>query len=303
MTAAGAILITGGTGQVGIELLRLTWPEEISLLAPDRGTLNLCCGQSIAGWFAENQVDCIINAAAFTAVDQAEEQIGEAFMANAQAPAWLAEQARQRGIPLLHLSTDYVFAGTLDRPYREDDPVNPLGVYGTSKLAGELAVRSGTQRHVILRTAWVLSAHRSNFLKTMLRLAGERAELQVVADQFGCPTGAGDIAAALQTIALTHLADARAPSGTYHFVNAGSTSWHGLAEAIMAASARQGGPTATVTPIASADWPTPARRPTNSRLDTAAIERDFGVVPRRWETTVDEIVSALLTTAPARTAA
>jgi dTDP-4-dehydrorhamnose reductase len=211
--------------------------------------------------------------------------------------------ARARNIPLLHVSTDYVFDGALDRPYREDDPVAPPGVYGASKLAGELAVRAGAPRHVILRTAWVISAQRSNFLKTMLRLAGERPELRVVADQHGCPTSAADIAAALQTIALAHLADPAAPRGTYHFVNAGSTTWHGLTEAIMAASAAHGGPHVPVITNGSDEYPQKARRPGNSGLDTSRLTQDFGIRPRPWQTIVSEIVAELHTAQQARTSA
>lgn len=291
--AGHTILVTGGTGQVGLELLRQSWPATVTVLAPDRDALDLRSRESIAAWFAEHSVDCIINPAAYTAVDLAEDNVGAAFLANAQGPAWLADIARERGIPLLHVSTDYVFDGALDRPYREDDPVAPLGVYGASKLAGELAIRAGAPRHVILRTAWVISAHRNNFLKTMLRLAGDRPELRVVADQHGCPTSARDIAEALRTIALAHLADASAPCGTYHFVNAGSTTWHGLAEAVMAASAICGGPHVPVIAIGSADFPTRARRPANSRLETAKLHRDFGITPQPWQQIVDQIVSEL----------
>lgn len=287
------ILVTGGTGQVGHELLRQPWPEDVTLLAPGRDNLDLASAKSIAAWFADGEVDCIINAAAYTAVDRAENDAGSAFLVNAQGPAWLADVARARDIPLLHVSTDYVFDGTLNRPYREDDFVAPLGVYGASKLAGELAVRASAPRHVILRTAWVISAHRGNFLKTMLRLAAERDELRVVADQLGCPTGAQDIAAALRTIALAHLDSAATPCGTYHFVNAGSTTWHGLAEAIMATSAQHGGPSALVIPIKTDEFPTPARRPLNSRLNSARIEKDFGIVAQPWQNAVAAIVSEL----------
>jgi dTDP-4-dehydrorhamnose reductase len=295
---AHTILVTGGTGQVGLELLRQPWPADVAVLAPSRDQLDIASGESISAWFGSRQIDCIINPAAYTAVDLAEDNAGAAFLANAQGPAWLADIARKRDIPLLHVSTDYVFDGTLDRPYREDDPVAPLGVYGASKLAGELAVRAGAPRHVILRTAWVISTQRNNFLKTMLRLAAERPELRVVADQHGCPTSAGDIAEALRTIALAHLADGSAPSGTYHFVNGGSTTWHGLAEAVMAASRELGGPAVPVMPIASADFPTRARRPGNSRLATAKIHGDFGIVPRPWQEIVEQIVSELSLPSP-----
>lgn len=291
--AGQTILVAGGTGQVGLELQRQPWPEGITLLAPDRAALDLGRQDSIAAWFADRQVDCIINAAAYTAVDLAESNAGAAFATNAEAPARLADEARARGIPLLHVSTDYVFNGRLGRPYREDDPADPLGVYGASKLAGELAVRAGAPRHVILRTAWVISAHRHNFLKTVLRLAMEQPELRVVADQHGCPTGARDIAAALRIIALVHLADPAASCGTYHFVNAGSTTWHGLAQAILAAHVECGGKQVPVVPIAVAGFPTKARRPANSRLDSMKIGRDFGITPRPWHEVVTEIVSEL----------
>jgi len=301
--AGHTILVTGGTGQVGLELLRQPWPADVTVLAPGRDQLDLASEASISAWFAGRQIDCIINPAAYTAVDLAEDNVGAAFLANAQGPAWLADEARARGIPLLHVSTDYVFDGALDRPYREDDALGPLGVYGASKLSGELAVRAGAPRHVILRTAWVISAQRNNFLKTMLRLAGERPELRVVADQHGCPTSARDIAEALRAIALTHLADAKAPCGTYHFVNVGSTTWHGLAEAVMAASAACGGPHVPVVPITSADYPQRAARPANSRLDPAKLMRDFGITPRPWQEAVGEIVNELVSAQQARTTA
>lgn len=288
------ILVTGGTGQVGMALTAQDWPAEVSLLTPNRGELDLGSQESIAAYCARRQIDCIINAAGFTAVDLAEDLADAAYLANAQGPGWLAALARARNIPLLHISTDYVFDGKRDQPYREDDPVAPLGVYGASKLAGERAVREAAPRHVILRTAWVISAHRSNFLKTILRLAGEQPKLRVVADQIGCPTSARDIAAALRTIALTHLAGPGAPSGTYHFANAGSTSWHGLAEAIMAASARRGGAHVPALAIRSRDFPQRALRPGNSRLDTGKIARDFGIAPRPWQEAVAEIVDELL---------
>lgn len=288
------ILITGGTGQVGLELQDQSWPTNFTLLAPNRAELDLKSSDAITAWAAGRTFDCIINAAAYTAVDQAEDDASVAQRANAEAPGWLADLARTRNIPLLHISTDYVFDGQQDRPYREDDAVAPLGVYGASKLAGEMAVQAGAPRHIILRTAWVISTRRNNFLKTMLRLAAERPELRVVADQFGCPTGARDIAAALKNLALAHLTDPAAPSGTYHFVNNGSTTWHGLAEAIMAASAGRGGPYAAVHPISSAEYPQRARRPANSRLDTGKIARDYGIVPRPWQEAVAEIVNELL---------
>ena len=287
------ILITGGTGQLGIELLRQSWPSDIEVHAPPREEIDLADPQSIETMVGREAWACVINTAAYTAVDAAESDAGSAFLANCQGPAWLAQATAHAGIPLIHVSTDYVFGGDASEPYREDDPISPVGVYGASKAAGEIAVRTINPRSVIVRTAWVLSAHRSNFLKTMLRLAADRPALRVVSDQRGCPTSAADIAAALVTIACRHMEDVGAPAGTYHFVNSGEASWHELAVEIFKLSAARGGPTAEVEPIAARDYPTAARRPANSRLATAKIARDFGISPRDWHAAIADIVAEL----------
>jgi dTDP-4-dehydrorhamnose reductase len=214
-------------------------------------------------------------------------------MANCQGPAWLAEATGKSGIPLIHISTDYVFSGSAIEPYSEDDQVGPTGVYGASKAAGELAVSRANPRSVIVRTAWVLSPHRANFLKTMLRLASERPALRVVADQCGCPTSAGDIAKSVMTIALRHMSDPSAPVGTFHFVNSGSASWHELASEIFRLSADAGGPTAQVEPIRTVEFPTKAKRPANSQLATQKIRQDFGIEPRDWHEAVADIITEL----------
>ena len=289
------ILITGGAGQVGLELQAAAWPEDVVLHAPTRAELDLGDAASVRAAFAATPFAAVINSGAHTAVDKAETEVAAAFAANAMGPAVLADVTREAGVPLIQVSTDYVFDGSKDGLYVEDDPVGPLGVYGASKLAGELAVRSGNPRSVVLRTAWVLSVHRANFLKTMLRLAADRPALRVVADQHGCPTSARDIAAALKTITLRMIADTEAPTGVYHFVNAGETSWAGLATEVFALSAAAGGPSATVEGIPSSDYPTPARRPTNSRLSTEKLTRDYRVAPRPWQDAVAEIVAELHT--------
>ncbi|MFN7106655.1 MAG: dTDP-4-dehydrorhamnose reductase [Brevundimonas sp.] len=289
------ILITGGAGQVGLELLAADWPQGVLLHAPTRTELDLSDIASVRDAFAATPFAAVINSGAHTAVDKAETEVAAAFAANAMGPAVLADVTREAGVPLIQVSTDYVFDGSKDGLYVEDDPVGPLGVYGASKLAGELAVRSGNPRSVVLRTAWVLSVHRANFLKTMLRLAVDRPALRVVADQHGCPTSARDIAAALKTIVLKMIADTDAPTGVYHFVNAGETSWAGLATEVFALSAAAGGPSATVEGIPSSDYPTPARRPTNSRLSTDKLTRDYSVAPRPWQDAVAEIVAELHT--------
>lgn len=287
------ILVTGGAGQVGLELARAGWPDHVRLHMPTRDELDLGDTDAVRALFAATPFKAVINSGAYTAVDKAETEVAAAFAANAMGPAILAEVTRAAGIPLVQVSTDYVFDGLGEQDYVEGDPVGPLGVYGASKLAGEVAVLTGNPRSVILRTAWVLSPFRANFLKTMLRLAADRPALRVVADQTGCPTSAKDIAEALVAVTLKMIADPQAPTGVYHFVNAGSTSWAGLAREIFARSAVHGGPSAEVEGITTAEYPTPARRPSNSRLSTFKITRDYGVTPRPWQDAVAEIVAEL----------
>ena len=288
------ILVVGGSGQVGQELAKLAWPVGVSVSAPPRGALDLADQTKARAAVAAEPWRAVINAAAYTAVDKAESDVETAWRVNALGPALLAAATREAGIPLIHVSTDYVFDGEKAGPYLESDPTGPLGVYGASKLGGEAAVRTANPRHVIVRTAWLVSAHGANFVKTMLRLAGERPSLRVVADQHGSPTSAADLAAVLATIALRTAADAAAPCGTYHFVNAGEATWYDFAREIFAMSAALGGPFATVTPIATSEYPTPARRPRNSRLSTLKIEHDFGIVPRPWQAATAEVVAALV---------
>lgn len=287
------ILVTGGAGQIGLELQAHAWPEGIVVHAPRREELDLSDPAQVRDVFTMRPYSAVINAAAWTAVDQAEAEVAAVFAANAQGPALLAEVTRAADVPLVQVSTDYVFDGSADRPYIESDPVGPLGVYGASKLAGELAVLSGNPRSIVLRTAWVLSPHRANFLKTMLRLAESRDRLDVVGDQIGCPTSARDIASTLATITLRLMDDAETPTGVYHFVNAGETSWAGLANEIFAVSKAVGGLSAEVDTITTDQYPTSAKRPANSRLDTTKLSRDFGIKPRGWREAVAEIVVEL----------
>lgn len=288
------ILVTGGHGQVGLELARQAWPEEVSIERPLRAELDISSQASLATWLRGRKVDAIINCAAYTAVDQAETDRERAFLVNGEAPGWLADT----GIPLVHVSTDYVFDGSKPGYYTEDDPVAPLGVYGASKLEGERAVRAGQSRSVILRTAWVVSAHRHNFLKTMLRAGAANPKLRVVDDQRGCPTSAADIAAALRLISLRMIDDAQAPLGLYHFVNAGEATWWALAREIFALSGAAGGPAPDVEAIMTVDYPTPAMRPANSRLSTDKITADYGIHPRDWRTAVRDIIEELVGPAP-----
>ena len=286
----GPILITGGSGQVGGALLRLA-PSGVEVIAPARSELDLTDPVALAAMVGARSWAAVVNCAAYTAVDKAESDVVAAWQINALAPAALATATAAADIPLIHVSTDYVFDGSKAEPYREDDPVAPLGVYGASKLGGEVAVRTANPAHVILRTAWVVSATGHNFVKTMLRLGADRPQLRVVADQLGCPTSADDIARAILTI-IGRIG--QATYGTYHFVNGGEATWHGLAEAVFARAAAHGRPAPTVEAIATSDYPTPAARPANSRLATDKITRDFGIMPRDWKDAVDEIVDALV---------
>ncbi|UAK25012.1 dTDP-4-dehydrorhamnose reductase [Sphingomonas nostoxanthinifaciens] len=285
-----AILVTGGTGQVGRALQRLA-PDRV--VAPKRALLDLADPEALAEMVASQEWEAVINCAAYTAVDKAEADVVAAWTVNALAPAAFAAATAKAGIPLVHLSTDYVFDGSKAEPYVEDDPVAPLGVYGASKEGGEQAVRTANPNHIILRTAWVVSADGANFVKTMLRLAAGRPELRVVGDQYGCPTSADDIARACIAI-VDRLAQPDAPRGTYHFVNAGEANWADLAEAVVARAATHGRPRPIVTRITTADYPTPARRPANSRLSTAKLARDFGITAPEWHVAVDAIVDTLL---------
>ena len=287
-----AILITGGTGQVGTGLT-LANRGRFEVVAPARAELDLLDAASIERNIASRDWAAIVNCAAYTAVDKAESEPEPAFAINAEAPGTIARAAAARAIPLLHVSTDYVFDGSKAKPYAEDDPVAPLGVYGASKEAGERAVRDEGGRSIILRTAWVVSPWGHNFIKTMLRLGAEREELGVVADQIGCPTSAIDIAETLLTL-TERMLDRQESPGTYHFVNSGQASWHDLASAVFAYAGARGMKTARVKAITTADYPTPAKRPANSRLSTAKLEQTFGMTPRPWQVAVEEILASLI---------
>jgi dTDP-4-dehydrorhamnose reductase len=279
---------------VGGALAALAPEFGLRFVAPCRDELNLLQPDSFAKVLAARPWAAIINAAAYTAVDKAETDVEDAWRINALAPACLARQAALAGIPLVHVSTDYVFSGASARPYVEDDPVAPLGVYGASKEAGEQGVRTGGGRAVIVRTSWVVSPWRANFLKTMLRLGAERDVLRVVADQQGAPTSAADLACALATIAGALVNDPSAPTGTFHFSNAGTTTWADFAAEVFALSAARGGPSARVEPIMTADYPTPARRPAYSLLSTRRIQELYGVSPRPWQAAIHDIIDELI---------
>lgn len=279
------ILVTGGTGQVGTALRQLGPSVGVEIVAPAREELDLTSPASIEAVIGSREWSAVINCAAYTAVDKAESEAETAYAVNAVAPELLALATPARGLRLLHVSTDYVFDGSKPSPYSEDDPVAPLGIYGASKEAGERGVRTANPDHIILRTAWVVSPWGHNFVKTMLRLGGERKQLSVVDDQRGCPTSAIDIAETLLTIATKG-----GPAGTCHFVNAGEASWCELARFVF----DRAGMNVAVEAIATEDYPTPARRPANSRLSTEKLQRTFGIRPRPWQDAVGEVVDTLM---------
>ncbi|WP_458373247.1 dTDP-4-dehydrorhamnose reductase [Pseudomonas laurylsulfatiphila] len=284
------VLINGRHGQVSHELQRrLGVLGELIVLG--REQLDLAQPDQIRRQVQNLRPDLIINAAAHTAVDLAESEPQAAFAINAIAPGILAEEALALDIPLIHYSTDYVFDGLKAGPYNEDDTPNPLGVYGKSKLAGEQAIKDVQGKHLILRTSWVYSNHGRNFLLTMQRLLQEKPELRVVADQIGAPTWAGTLANS--TLALIEQWQARevANWGIYHLTAQGETSWFGFAQAIGEALRQQGKPCAALLPIPSSDYPTPAARPLNSRLDCSRLQRDWGVSQPDWQTALRECLT------------
>lgn len=285
------ILVTGRHGQLARSLADVAKRKpELDMLFVGRPEIDLEIPGSIGEAIRASRPDLVINAAAYTEVDRAEQEADRAFRINAEAAGEAAAAAAEIGVPILQISTDYVFDGTAERPYREDDPVDPINVYGLSKLAGELAVRAANPRHLILRTSWIYSPFGRNFVANMLWLAGERDEIRVVADQIGSPTSALDLADA--TLAVIEGGHA-ATGDTLHFAGAGQASWAELAGEAMRGSASLGGPSADVVPISSEDWPTTARRPVNSVLDCSRFAASFGM-PRPWRDSLGEVVARLL---------
>lgn len=277
------IVVFGKTGQVATELALL---EPEARYVP-RDEVDLAKPTQVAAFLKNTQARAIINAAAYTAVDRAEDERDLAMAVNGASVGTMAEHAAAQDIPLVHISTDYVFDGAGTAPRRPDDPAAPLGVYGASKLAGEALIRNAGARHVILRTSWVFSAHGTNFVKTMLRLSEARNTLNVVDDQVGGPTPARGIAETVLKITGA-LLDGHT-GGTYHYAGAPNTSWAGFAREIFAQARRD----ISVTGIPTADYPTPATRPLNSRLDCTTLETEFGVTPADWRRDLALVLKAL----------
>jgi dTDP-4-dehydrorhamnose reductase len=290
MSAPLRILISGQHGQVSQALQqRLHHLGELIVLGRDQ--LDLSQPQSIRPLVRDIKPDLIINAAAHTAVDQAESEPELAFAINAQAPGVFAEEAAALGIPLMHYSTDYVFDGNKSGAWTESDAPNPLGVYGSSKLAGEQAIAAVGGQHLILRTSWVYSLTGRNFLLTMQRLLQEREKLSIVADQIGAPTWAGTIAASTGALIDRWRDGAPGAWGVYHLTASGETSWFGFAQAIGQQLINSGKPCAALEPIASSAYPTPAARPLNSRLDCSLLQREWGVSQPDWHAALLECLA------------
>lgn len=288
------VLITGCNGQVGhclVSQLR----DKAEVLAVDKDQLDITDQAAVYTTVADFEPNYIINAAAHTAVDKAEEEVEISFAINRDGPKFLAEAAESCGAVMLHISTDYVFEGTGTEPYQESDPVGPQGVYGESKLAGEVAVIEACEKHLILRTAWVFGEHGNNFVKTMLRLAQTRDELSIVGDQIGAPTYAGDIAAALIKMVDLMEEGIEPKWGVYHYSGMPYASWYDFAQMIFAKAHVKGviDNSPSLNSIPTSAYPTPAKRPSNSRLDCNKISAQFGVTPSDWVSALDNIEAYL----------
>ena len=292
------ILLTGRNGQVGFELQRALAPLG-TVIAVERTECDLESETSLRNAIRKAEPDIIVNPAAYTAVDRAESEVARAHAVNAVAPGIIGTEAARRGALVVHYSTDYVFDGIASGWYDEEDAVSPQGVYGQSKLAGEKSLAASGARHLIFRTSWVFGAHGANFAKTMLRLAAERDELKIVADQIGAPTSAAliaDVTAhAIRKIQIDHNGP---QDGVYHLAAGGETNWHAYARHVIETARRAGMPIQVaadaILPIATAEYPTPARRPPNSRLDTAKLQKTFGLTLPHWQLGLDYVLQQII---------
>ncbi|HYI31745.1 MAG TPA: dTDP-4-dehydrorhamnose reductase [Bradyrhizobium sp.] len=288
------VLVIGREGQLARELARARWPAGWSVTCAGRPELDLRFPDKAAAFVTAAAPDIVVNAAAYTNVEQAESEYDVALAINATGPAAVAAACASIGAPFLTVSTDYVFDGKKQGAYVEDDPIAPIGAYGRSKAEGEPFIRNALPDHLILRTSWVFSPFGNNFVKTMMRLGGERPVLRIVADQHGCPTHAGDLARAIVMICEA-AQSGKGRFGTYHVANAGLTTWHEMATAIFDAVAARGGKVPDqVVPITTAEFPTKAARPANSVLDCSRLASTFGVTLRPWRDAVDDCVGELM---------
>ncbi len=294
-TVPATVLVVGKSGQLARSMAARKW-DGFDIVCLGRDELDLARPENIPSRLEAHRPALVVNAGAYTAVDKAETDAASAFAVNRDGPAALAEACARAGIPLIHVSTDYVFDGSKKGAYCEDDAVSPLGVYGASKLAGEEAVRAAGPRHMILRTSWVYSPYGANFVKTMLRLAETRDEVSVVCDQFGCPSYAPDIADAIGAL-VPRLLSGEEIYGTFHMAGRDATTWHDFAAGIFAEAGKRGVRVPSLKAIPTSDYPTPAKRPMNSRLDCAKLEAATGLRLPGWESGIGRCLDALL---PAR---
>lgn len=293
------LLVFGGDGQLGRALAETSPPAGWTIVTLGRADADITHADSIARAIAAQGASAVVNAAAYTAVDKAESEAEAAFRINCDGAAVVARAAAAANLPVIHVSTDYVFDGRAERPWREDDPIAPLGIYGASKAAGEEAVREAAARHVILRTSWVFGVHGNNFMKTMLRLGAERPELRIINDQIGRPTFAGDLAQAIVAIAARTVGTAPPGAyGTFHVAGEGAISWFAFAREIFAQAHRRGGPNPALVPIPASEYPTPAKRPANSVLDCGKLQAVYDIHPRPWHAGLGECLDRLLRSAP-----
>jgi dTDP-4-dehydrorhamnose reductase len=290
-----SILLIGAMGQLGQELNRKGAAGGCDIIPLDLPVFNITNKFEVAKKVRKDNVSIVINAAAYTDVDKAESEPGIAFKVNRDGPAYLASACSEVGVPLIHISTDYVFDGNKKRPYVETDPVLPLGVYGKSKAAGELEVRRRLKENIILRTAWLYGVEGQNFVKTMLRLGKEKKVLKVVNDQYGCPTYAADLADAILTIIKRYRKNQLLRWGTYHFCGRGTTTWYNFALKIFDfAREKVKLSVETVVPIKTEEYPTPAKRPVNSSLDCSQITETFDVSLSSWEESLARMLEKIL---------
>lgn len=290
LTKTLKVVVTGANGQLGYQLVKKL-QNRVTLAAFDKSTLNIVDRNQLQVILKEFSPDVIINAAAYTASDKAEQEIESAIAINSVGPANLASIAAELGAVLIHVSTDYVFDGMQSKPYTETDTTNPISIYGSSKLAGELEICKLSKKHIILRTSWVFAEHGNNFVKTMLRLAQNRPELGVVVDQIGAPTYAGDIADTIINI-LSQLEDEDdARYGVYHYSGLPYVSWHEFAQQIFAAAVEQNiiKKTPKINPITTEEYPTAAKRPEFSMLDCSKIKKNFGILPSNWQVALNDL--------------
>jgi dTDP-4-dehydrorhamnose reductase len=289
-----SILLTGANGQVGWELSHRGGQRGLEILALDRSDLDITDPVSVSNEVNRSNVSLVVNAAGYTAVDQAESEPELAFAVNRDGPAYLASACGKAGIPLVHISTDYVFDGKKEGAYLVTDRVSPLSVYGKSKAAGEMEVKKRLREHLILRTGWIYGIHGHNFVKTMLRLGREREVVHVVTDQYGCPTYAADLATTILKIAARFLEGGQIYWGTYHYCGKGVTTWHAFAEEIFRlASGYASLKVKRVEPISTSGYPTPAQRPTSSILDCSVLENTFNIHPRPWAESLAHMLEVL----------